>query len=55
MLQAKTGGASMVSIGVIAEQGKLKEWYSKLCFVEKETKSTAHLPFRVAFMEVRIG
>ena len=52
--QAKASRAYRVSIGIIAEQTDLKEWYAGLGFVEKETKRFSHLPFRVAFMELRI-
>jgi len=51
---AEAGNAHRVSIGVIAEQTELKEWYARLGFVEKETKRFPHLPFRVTFMELNI-
>ena len=49
--QAKAGGAGVASVGIIATQGELKRWYTNLGFVERETKSFPHLPFRVCFME----
>jgi len=52
--QAKAGRAHRVSIGIIAEQTELKEWYARLGFTTNETKSFPHLPFQVTFMEVRI-
>lgn len=52
--QAKSSGAARVSIGIIAEQAGLKQWYAGLGFVERETKRFPHLPFRVAFMELKI-
>jgi N-acetylglutamate synthase-like GNAT family acetyltransferase len=52
--QAKASGAGRISIGIIADHTELKEWYAKLGFVEGETKSFSHLPFRVSFMEFRV-
>jgi N-acetylglutamate synthase-like GNAT family acetyltransferase len=52
--QVKAGSVRRVSIGIIAEQTELKEWYANLGFVEKETKRFSHLPFRVTFMELKI-
>jgi N-acetylglutamate synthase-like GNAT family acetyltransferase len=43
--------AGKVSIGIIDEQTELKRWYKKLGFVERQTKSFAHLPFTVCLME----
>jgi GNAT superfamily N-acetyltransferase len=47
---ASAMGTQAVSIAIIAEQSELKQWYEKLGFVEKETKTYPHLPFRVMFM-----
>ena len=47
---ARDLGANKISIGIIAEQAELKEWYRKFGFVEGETRTFGHLPFRVTFM-----
>lgn len=39
-----------ISIGIIAEHTKLKNWYLKLGFTEGETKTFPHLPFDVRYM-----
>ncbi len=43
-----------VSIGIIAEHIKLKNWYLKLGFREKVTKSFEHLPFDVTYMSYKL-
>jgi N-acetylglutamate synthase-like GNAT family acetyltransferase len=48
--EAKLLGVHYVSIGTIAEQTELKDWYERLGFVEQESKEFPHLPFRVTFM-----
>jgi N-acetylglutamate synthase-like GNAT family acetyltransferase len=48
--EAKLLGVNYVSIGIIAEQTELKDWYKGLGFVEGESKEFPHLPFRVTFM-----
>jgi N-acetylglutamate synthase-like GNAT family acetyltransferase len=48
--EAKLLGVDYVSIGIIAEQTELKDWYKGLGFVEGESKKFPHLPFRVTFM-----
>jgi N-acetylglutamate synthase-like GNAT family acetyltransferase len=50
LAEGKRSGARRVSIGIIAGQTELKNWYQKIGFVEAETKEFAHLPFRVTFM-----
>jgi len=47
-------GAERVSIGIIAEQTELRDWYKKFGFVEVQTKSFHHLPFQVCLMEYEI-
>ena len=39
-----------ISVGIIAAQTELKQWYRKFGFVERDTKEFTHLPFRVTFM-----
>jgi len=43
-------GSKKISIGIIAAQTELKQWYRKFGFIEGETKEFSHLPFRVTFM-----
>lgn len=52
--EAKLFGVHRVSIGIIAEQTELKNWYKGLGFVEGESKEFPHLPFRVTFMSYGI-
>ena len=52
--QAERIGAKRISIGIIAADTTLKHWYGHMGFVEGETKSFAHLPFLVMFMEYDI-
>jgi len=52
--EAKLLGVNYVSIGIIAEQTELKDWYKRLGFVEGESKEFPHLPFRVTFMSYGI-
>ena len=48
--EAKLLGVNYVSIGIIAWQTELTDWYKRLGFVEGESREFAHLPFRVTFM-----
>ena len=47
---ARKLGAKKISIGIIAAQTELIQWYRKFGFVKGETKEFSHLPFRVTFM-----
>ena len=49
--QASRLGAKSLGIGIIAAQDELRRWYLKLDFRQGQTKSFAHLPFEVLFME----
>jgi len=49
--QARALGAGQVGIGIMDQDAALKQWYGRLGFMETETKTFAHLPFRVAFMK----
>lgn len=55
LLEAKLLGVNYISIGTIAEQTELKDWYKRLGFVEGESKEFPHLPFRVTFMSYGIN
>jgi RimJ/RimL family protein N-acetyltransferase/GNAT superfamily N-acetyltransferase len=50
MVEAKGRGQKTMSIGIIAAQKELKQWYAGIGFVEGETKEFEHLPFQVTFM-----
>ena len=52
--RAKLLGAHRVSIGIIAEQTELKNWYKRIGFVEGESKVFPYLPFRVTFMSYEV-
>ena len=47
----KKSGGKKISIGIINENRKLKDWYIKHGFVETSIKVFKHLPFEVCFME----
>lgn len=47
-------GAKKVSIGIIAKQRELRQWYKRFGFIEVKTKSFLHLPFQVCIMECKI-
>jgi GNAT superfamily N-acetyltransferase len=48
--QARALGARTLSIGIIAADTQLKQWYQEIGFVEGETRKYEHLPFLVLFM-----
>ena len=52
--QARDAGASTVSIGIIAADAALKDFYKALGFETGETKTFPHLPFEVAFMDLQV-
>jgi N-acetylglutamate synthase-like GNAT family acetyltransferase len=47
-------GSKKISIGIIAAQTELKQWYQKFGFIEGETKEFSHLPFMVTFMTLEL-
>ncbi len=48
--QARMQGCRTVSIGIIAAQQELAQWYRRLGFVPQETRIFPHLPFEVLFL-----
>ena len=50
----KTYGGTKISIGIIEENTKLKNWYLKLGFNHISTRQFEHLPFTVGFMKMEI-
>jgi len=50
LAQAALSGAQRVEIGIIADQHELKDWYSRIGFVETGKAVFPHLPFEVRFM-----
>ena len=49
--QARSAGATVVSVGVIAEHTELVSWYEHLGFAQVRTRRFPHLPFRVSYLE----
>jgi ribosomal protein S18 acetylase RimI-like enzyme len=45
-------GGNAMTIGIIEENVKLKNWYSDLGFIHIGTKRYEHLPFTVGFMKI---
>jgi N-acetylglutamate synthase-like GNAT family acetyltransferase len=52
--KAKLLGVRSVSIGIIAEDTELKNWYKRIGFIEGESKEFPSLPFRVTFMSYKV-
>ena len=52
--KARELGSKRISIGIIAEQAELKQWYQKMGFIEGATKAFSHLPFRVTYMSYEL-
>lgn len=50
----KSYGGNKISIGIIEENIKLKQWYLKLGFTHISTRKFESLPFTVGFMEINI-
>ncbi|HIH95242.1 TPA: GNAT family N-acetyltransferase, partial [Methanosarcina acetivorans] len=48
---AKQNGGKKVSIGIINENERLKNWYRKYGFEETGSKKFEHMSFTVCFME----
>ena len=51
--QARSAGARVVSVGVIAEHKELVSWYQRLGFTQAGTRRFPHLPFTVSHLEHR--
>jgi len=51
---ARSAGASSVSVGIIAAHLELREWYRRLRFTAAGEARFAHLPFEVAFLRFDI-
>lgn len=47
--------ARIMSIGIIADQIELKVWYERFGFVEEQTKTFPHLPFKVTIMKAIVN
>ena len=52
---AKSLDCQRVSIGIIAKQHELKNWYLRIGFKEGKTMPFDHLPFDVMFMEYSLS
>lgn len=46
--------ARLLSIGIIAGQTELRAWYETFGFVEEQTRSFEHLPFKVTIMKALV-
>lgn len=51
---ARSMGKTVISIGIIAANDRLKNWYATLGFTPLEIKKFKHLPFDVLFMVYHI-
>lgn len=47
-------GAEKITIGIIEENLRLKNWYQANGFIHTGTKTFSHLPFTVGFMECAV-
>lgn len=47
---ARELGSKEISIGIIAAQKELEQWYRNFGFIKGETKKFSHLPFKATFM-----
>lgn len=45
-------GGSTIKIGIIEDNKRLKDWYAQNGFAHTGTRTFAHLPFTVGFMEM---
>ncbi|MCB2361145.1 GNAT family N-acetyltransferase [Clostridium estertheticum] len=45
-------GSNKMTIGLIEENTKLRNWYSSLGFIHTGTRKYKHLPFTVGFMRI---
>lgn len=52
--EIKIRKSEYISIGIINENIRLKEWYINYGFIEKGTKRFEHLPFTVCFLGIEI-
>lgn len=52
--EARASGAGAVSIGIIAKQVELGDWYRRLGFIDVDRRSFDHLPFEVAFLRYEL-
>ena len=52
MDKAREMGSNKMTIGLIEESMKLRNWYSSLGFIHTGTRRYKHLPFTVGFMKI---
>ena len=53
--EAEALGVKEISIGTIAGDKELRDWYKKIGFLEEKTKKFKHLPFFVTFMRYELN
>ena len=47
-------GGTVIAIGIIEENTRLKDWYTQNGFAHTGTRAFSHLPFTVGFMEMKL-
>jgi ribosomal protein S18 acetylase RimI-like enzyme len=52
--KVKELSGNKITIGIIEENTKLKEWYTAYGFIHTGTRTFGHLPFTVGFMELNV-
>jgi len=52
--KVKSLGGNKISIGIIEENTRLKDWYTAYGFIHTGTKKFEQFPFTVGFMELEI-
>lgn len=53
--RARSAGATVVSVGVIAENTELVSWYEHFGFAQSGTRHFPHLPFTVSYLELALS
>lgn len=51
---ARDGGGRVLTIGIIAENGRLDQWYQRLGFRPNGSQRYAHLPFTVNYLALSL-
>ncbi|MBU3161450.1 GNAT family N-acetyltransferase [Clostridium frigoris] len=54
MNKVREMGSNKMTIGLIEESTKLRNWYSSLGFIHTGTRKYKHLPFTVGFMKIEL-
>lgn len=51
IIYGRDRGLTAINLGMVADNKPLKEWYGRLGFVIKKTKTFKNLPIKIAFMK----